>query len=203
MYEFTENIGDVTLKICVTEAEGKWLSHAEAIHCYTPTPTEVMRKGDVCLNLIFSPQLMTHPCEVQQLKKTLQTVIEAQLHPEQKNQFFCVYAALCSVPGLLAKKEAPDFLRQLHEWFPQWVPAPDTAPFDRMKDSLHKEAVHWGGWKTPKKVNDWPAYIRKPHAMRQSKAEEFARIALEIFTSINQLVKDLRTNHSVHSAQNH
>jgi hypothetical protein len=118
----------------------------------------------------------------------------------QKNRLYCLYAALWSVPGVLAKKEAPDFIRQLKLWFADDFPEEGTPEFDRLCDNLHKEARIWGGWKTPVKVNEWKSYALKKKDMNQGKINQFVSVAMEIFLPLNGLVKELRKKdfHSFH-----
>ncbi|MBR2074895.1 MAG: hypothetical protein IJ977_06440, partial [Fibrobacter sp.] len=110
----------------------------------------------------------------------------------QKNRLYCLYAALRSVPGVLAQKEAPDFLRQMRLWFANDFPNEGTPEFDRLCDNLHKEARMWGGWKTPVKVNEWKSHALQKKGMNKGKIEQFVSFALGIFLPLNGLVKELR-----------
>jgi hypothetical protein len=161
---------------------------------------ETMPKGEVVHNLIFATMLFRNDDALWKLKQLLYKAIKVYRDSGQKNRLYCLYAALWSVPGVLAKKEAPDFIRQLKLWFADDFPEEGTPEFDRLCDNLHKEARIWGGWKTPVKVNEWKSYALKKKDMNQGKINQFVSVAMEIFLPLNGLVKELRKKdfHSFH-----
>ena len=155
-------------------------------------PSETMPKGEVVSNLIFATMLFRNDEALWELKKILRKAIREYLQTGQKNRLYCLYASLRSVPGVLAKKEAPEFIRQLKLWFADDFPEEGTVEFVRLCDNLHKEARVWGGWKTPVKVNEWKSYATKKKDMNQGKINQFVSVATEIFLPLNELVKELR-----------
>ena len=161
---------------------------------------ETMPKGEMVHNLIFATMLFRNDEALWKLKQLLHNAIKEYRDSGQKNRLYCLYAALWSVPGVLAKKEASDFIRQLRLWFADDFPEEGTVEFDRLCDNLHKEARVWGGWKTPVKVNEWRSYATKLGKMRESKIKQFVSVAMETFIPLNGLVKELRTKtfHSFH-----
>ena len=151
-----------------------------------------MPEGENVTNLIFATQLFGKAEARWELKKLLRKPVKEYLASGQKNRLYCLYAALRSVPGVLAQKEAPDFLRQMRLWFANDFPNEGTPEFDRLCDNLHKEARMWGGWKTPVKVNEWKSHALQKKGMNKGKIEQFVSFALEIFLPLNGLVKELR-----------
>lgn len=154
---------------------------------------EPMPEGENVTNLIFATQLFGKAEARWELKKLLRKPVKEYLASGQKNRLYCLYAALRSVPGVLAQKEAPDFIRQLRLWFADDFPEEGTPEFARLCDNLHKEARSWGGWKTPVKVNEWKSYAIKRAGRRSSKIDNFVSVAMETFVPLNGLVKELRT----------
>ena len=153
---------------------------------------EPMPEGENVTNLIFATQLFGKAEARWELKKLLRKPVKEYLASGQKNRLYCLYAALRSVPGVLAQKEAPDFLRQMRLWFANDFPNEGTPEFDRLCDNLHKEARMWGGWKTPVKVNEWKSHALQKKGMNKGKIEQFVSFALGIFLPLNGLVKELR-----------
>ena len=153
---------------------------------------EPMPEGENVTNLIFATQLFGKAEARWELKKLLRKPVKEYLASGQKNRLYCLYAALRSVPGVLAEREAPDFLRQMKLWFANDFPEEGTPEFDRLCDNLRKEAAMWGGWKTPVKVNEWKGYAIKRRGMKKGKIEQFVSFAMGIFLPLNGLVKDLR-----------
>ena len=153
---------------------------------------EPMPEGENVTNLIFATQLFGKAEARWELKKLLRKLVKEYLASGQKNRLYCLYAALRSVPGVLAEREAPDFLRQMKLWFANDFPEEGTPEFDRLCDNLHKEARMWGGWKTPVRVNEWKSHAIKRKGMNKGKIEQFVSFAMGIFLPLNGLVKDLR-----------
>ena len=161
---------------------------------------ERMPVGENVDNLIFATQLFGKAEALWELKKILRVGVKKYVLAGQKNRLYCIYAALRSVPGVLAQKEAPDFLRQMRQWYGKDFPEEGTPEFDRLCDNLHKEARMWGGWKTPAKVNEWKSYASQRKGMSKGKITDFVSIAMEIFLPLNGLVKELHKKpfHSFH-----
>ena len=170
--------------------DGKLMTRLEMTN--DEMPTETKPEGEIVRNLIFGTMLFRDNEALWKLKKILRKAVTEYLHSGQKNRLYCLYAALRSVPGVLAQKEAPDFLRQMRLWFANDFPNEGTPEFDRLCDNLHKEARMWGGWKTPVKVNEWKSHALQKKGMNKGKIEQFVSFALEIFLPLNGLVKELR-----------
>ena len=153
---------------------------------------ERMPEGENVDNLIFATQLFGRAEALWELKKLLRKPVKEYLASGQKNRLYCIYASLRSVPGVLAHKEAPDFIRQMRLWFANDFPVEGTPEFDRLCDNLHKEARMWGGWKTPVKVSEWKSYALQRKGMKRGKVDQFVSMAMEIFLPLNGLVKELR-----------
>ena len=153
---------------------------------------EPMPDGENVTNLIFATMLFGKAEARWELKKLLRKPVKEYLASGQMNRLYCIYAALRSVPGVLAQKEAPDFLRQMRLWFVNDFPEEGTPEFDHLCDNLRKEARKWGGWKTPVKVNEWKSYAMQRKVMKKGKIDQFVSFALEVFLPVNGLVKELR-----------
>ena len=153
---------------------------------------EPMPEGENVTNLIFATQLFGKAEALWELKKLLRKPVKEYVASGQKNRLYCLYAALRSVPGVLAEREAPDFLRQMKLWFGNDFPDEGTPEFIRLCDNLHKEARMWGGWKTPVRVNEWKSHAMQRKGMNKGKIDQFVTVALEIFLPLNGLVKELR-----------
>lgn len=156
------------------------------------THNEPMPEGENVTNLIFGTLLFGKTEALWELKKLLRKPVKEFLVSGQKNRLYCIYASLRSVPGVLAQKEAPDFLRQMRLWFVNDFPEEGTPEFVRLCDNLHKEARMWGGWKTPVKVSEWKSYALQRKEMNKGKIEQFVSFALGFFLPLNGLVKELR-----------
>ena len=153
---------------------------------------ERMPVGENVDNLIFATMLFGKPEALWELKKILRVGVKKFVLSGQKNQLYCLYGALYSVPGVLAHKEAPDFLRQLNRWFPDDFPKEGCREFYQLCDTLRKEANVWGGWKVPLKVNEWKSFAKKRGGIKTEKMESFVDVAMETFLPLNALVKELR-----------
>ena len=178
-------------KLFYANVDGKLLTRLEMTNDEISQP-ERMPEGEIVHNLIFGTMLFRDNEALWKLKKILRKAVTEYLHSGQKNRLYCLYAALWSVPGVLAQKEAPDFLRQLKLWFGEDFPEEGTVEFVRLCDNLHKEARMWGGWKTPVKVNEWRTYAIHRPGMRERKIKEFVSVAMGTFLPLNGLVKELR-----------
>lgn len=171
--------------------DGQLLTRLEMTSDEMPL-SERMPEGENVTNLIFATMLFRNNEDLWELKKILRKAIKEYLQSGQKNRLYCLYAALWSVPGVLAKKEASDFIRQLNVWFADDFPKEGTAEFGRLCDNLRKEASSWGGLKTPIKVCDWKTYALKRGEMRESKINQFVSVAMQTFVPLNGLAKELR-----------
>ena len=171
--------------------DGKLLTRLEMTNDEISQP-ERMPEGENVRNLIFATMLFRNDEALWKLKVIVRKAVKEYLVSGQKNRLYCLYAALRSVPGVLAQKDAPDFVRQLRLWFADDFPEEGTLEFARLCDNLHKEARSWGGWKTPVKVNEWKSYALQRKGMNKKKVTQFVSVAMEVFFPLNGLVKELR-----------
>lgn len=172
--------------------DGQILTRLEKANAVKSASAEPMPEGENVTNLIFATMLFGKAEALWELKKLLRKPVKEYLASGQKNRLYCIYASLRSVPGVLAQKEAPDFIRQMRLWFANDFPVEGTPEFDRLRDNLHKEARMWGGWKTPVKVSEWKSYALQRKGMKKGKVDQFVSMAMEIFLPLNGLVKELR-----------
>ena len=178
-------------KLFYANVDGQMLTRLEMTNDEMP-PSETKPEGEIVRNLIFATMLFRNEEALWKLKVIVRKAVKEYRVSGQKNRLYCLYAALWSVPGVLAHKEAPDFLRQLKLWFADDFPEEGTPEFARLCDNLHKEARMWGGWKTPVKVNEWKSHALQKKGMNKGKIEQFVSFALGIFLPLNGLVKELR-----------
>ena len=178
-------------KLFYANVDGQMLTRLEMTNDEMP-PSETKPEGEIVRNLIFATMLFRNEEALWRLKVIVRKAVKEYRVSGQKNRLYCLYAALWSVPGVLAHKEAPDFLRQLKLWFADDFPEEGTPEFARLCDNLHKEARSWGGWKTPVKVNEWESHALQKKGMNKGKIEQFVSFALGIFLPLNGLVKELR-----------
>ena len=178
-------------RLFYANVDGQMLTRLEMTNDEIPQP-ERMPEGENVRNLIFATGLFGSNEALWKLKIILRKAVKGYLESKQKNRLYCLYAALWSVPGVLAQKEAPDFLRQLNLWFSDDFPEEGSVEFNRLCDNLRKEAGAWGGWKTPVKVNEWKSYAMKRTGKKSKKTENFVSVAMETFLPLNGLVKELR-----------
>ena len=148
-------------------------------------------------NIIFNVRLFSTPEKLAQLKRTIGNFIswnpikdERKIDAQTMNQFFCLYAALWSRPNVLANASLADFVRQMALWFPQWIPQDtDKKKFGRFTKALSAEQSHWKDENGKlKKVTEWKKFIQE-NKMKSQKTTHFERVAMEIYLSVNQLVK--------------
>ena len=145
-------------------------------------------------NIIFNTKLFNTREKLLKLKQTIKRFIsenpakdERKIDAKTMNQFFCLYAALWSRQRVLANESMADFVRQMALWFPQWV-STEKKQFGKFTKALSAEKSHWMDDKGLKHVTDWKMFIPKSK-MKNHKAKHFERLALEIYLSVNQLVK--------------
>lgn len=162
--------------------------------------TETLEEGEMPLeNIIFNPKLFNTPEKLVRLKLLLGSFIsnhpikgEKKIDGHQKNQFFCIYAALWSRPYVLGKTGLADFVRQMALWFPEWVPMNfDKKNFKNFNNALSTELAHWKDENGLVKVSEWKKLV-KDSSMRVSKATHFASLAQEIYFAVNALVKSMQ-----------
>ena len=178
-------------KLFYANVDGQMLTRLEMTNDEMPS-SETKPEGEIVRNLIFATMLFRNEEALWKLKVIVRKAVKEYRVSGQKNRLYCLYAALWSVPGVLAHKEAPDFIRQLKLWFADDFPEEGTPEFARLCDNLHKEARSWGGWKTPVKVNEWKSYALQRKGMNKKKVTQFVSVAMEIFFLLNGLVKELR-----------
>ena len=150
-------------------------------------------------NIIFNAKLFNTVEKLTKLKQVLGSFIshhsikdEMKIDGRQKNQFFCIYAALWSRPYVLSKTGLADFVRQMALWFPEWVPTDvDKKNFKNFNNALSTELAHWKDEDGLVKVGDWKKLV-KDSSMRVSKAAHFANLAQEIYLAVNTLVKSMQ-----------
>ena len=150
-------------------------------------------------NIIFNPKLFNTAEKLARLKQILGSFIsnhpakdEKKIDGHQKNQFFCIYAALWSRAYVLVKTGLADFVRQMALWFPEWVPTDvDKKNFKNFNNALSTELAHWKDEDGLVKVGDWKKLV-KDSSMRVSKAAHFANLAQEIYLAVNALVKSMQ-----------
>ena len=163
------------------------------------TETEVTSPAEESLeNIIFNTRLFNTPEKLAVLKETLEdffcdnpTKDYGKLNVRSKNQFFCLYAALWSRPGVLANTRIADFVKQMVLWFPQWTAnEKDVKVIRHLKDALYDEQQNWKLNDTLQNVTEWCKFINQG-CMSKTKARRFGQLAMSIYTSVNQLVKNL------------
>ena len=162
------------------------------------TETEVsMPVEEPMENIIFNAKLFTTPEKLAMLKQTIgnffsdsPTKDDKKINVRNKNQFFCLYAALWSRPNVLANTRITDFVKQMALWFPQWIDVEkDGKTIKHLKEALYDEQQNWKLNNTQQKVTDWHLFIGQG-SMSKAKARHFGQLAMAIYTSVNQLIKD-------------
>ena len=162
------------------------------------TETEVsMPVEEPMENIIFNAKLFNTPEKLAMLKETIEnffcnhpTKDKNKINIRSKNQFFCLYAALWSRPNVLANTRITAFVKQMVLWFPQWTAdAKDEKTIKRLKEALYDEQQNWKLNNALQKVTEWHLFIAQG-SMSKAKAKHFGQLAMAIYTSVNQLVKD-------------
>ena len=162
------------------------------------TETEVISPAEESLeNIIFNARLFNTPEKLAKLKEALEnffcdnpTKDYGKLNVRSKNQFFCLYAALWSRPGVLANTRIADFVKQMILWFPQWTADEnDVKVIRQLKEALYDEKQNWKLNDVQLKVTDWHLFINQG-SMSKAKARHFGKLAMAIYASVNQLIKD-------------
>lgn len=166
------------------------------------TEKEVASPAEVPLeNIIFNAKLFNTNEKLSKLKNVMETFIcntpikgEKKIDASAKNQYFYLYAALWSLPDVLADDSMVKFVRQMALWFPEQIPS-DKKGQRNYEQSLSHEKKKWEEEKQLLKVTQWKTFIMKS-SMSVTKATHFESIAMKVYTTVNVLLKDmLRENH--------
>ena len=153
------------------------------------------------VNIIFNPRLFNTNEKLAKLKNAIKAFIcinpakdEKKIDASTKNQYFYLYAALWSLPDVLADDSMVNFVRQMGMWFPEQIPF-DKKEQRNYEQSLSHEKKKWEQEKQLLKVTQWKNFIRKS-SMSVKKATHFESLAMKVYTTVNMLLKDmLRENH--------
>lgn len=148
-------------------------------------------------NIIFHPKLFNRPANLTAIKQAIGRFIaihpvkgEKKIDAKSRNQFFYLYAALWSLPNVLADDSMVKFVRQMALWFPEWLSA-DKKELRNYEQSLSHEKKKWEKDNELLNVTQWYSFI-KGSSMSVNKAKHFHALAMEIYTTINTLVKNVR-----------
>ena len=162
------------------------------------TETVVASQTELTLeNIIFNPKVFDSEKKLYALKQTIGNFISAnptkdekKIDVRTKNQFFYLYAALWSLPNVLTDESMVNFVRQMALWFPQHLSS-EKKMCRKYERSLSYEKQKWERNGMLLEVMDWKGLIAK-NGMQKNKAVRFERLAREIFTTLNLLIKDMR-----------
>ena len=152
-------------------------------------------------NIIFCPRLFNTSEKVTKLKRTIGSFIsenptkdEMKVDASAKNQYFYLYAALWSLPNVLADDSMVNFIRQMALWFPEHILSGKKVQRN-YELSLSHEKKKWEKENQLLKVTQWKTFI-KESSMSVKKATYFESLAMKIYTTINVLLKGmLKENH--------
>ena len=96
-------------------------------------------------NIIFNPRLFNTNEKLTKLKNAMKAFIsinpakdEKKIDASAKNQYFYLYAALWSLPNVLADDSMVNFIRQMALWFPEQIPS-DKKEQRKYEQSLSHE----------------------------------------------------------------
>ena len=149
-------------------------------------------------NIIFNTKLFNTSEKLEQLKRVIGSFIsenpakdEMKVDANTKNQFFYLYAALWSLPNLLSDDSMVSFIRQMAVWFPEWIPL-EKKMLRNYELSLSHEKKKWEQNKKLLKVTEWKTFVKRS-GMSIKKAEHFEALAMMIYTTVNLIVKDIRS----------
>ena len=149
-------------------------------------------------NIIFSPKLFNTPEKLAKLKQTLGSFIsnhpvkdEKKIDVRTKNQFFYLYAALWSLSDVLTDDSMVNFIRQMALWFPEWISLNEKEQ-RKYEQSLSHEKKKWEQEETLLKLMEWKPFI-KQSGMSVKKAMHFESLAMKIYTTVNLMVKEIRS----------
>ena len=162
------------------------------------TETEVASPAEEPLeNIIFNPKLFNTSEKLAMLKQTIGSFIsenptkdEMKVDARTKNQFFYLYAALWSLPDVLADDSMVSFVRQMALWFSECLPS-EKKEQRNYEQSLSHEKKKWEQENGLLKVTEWKTFIKKS-GMSIKKAERFEALAMTMYFTINELLKGFR-----------
>lgn len=181
-----------TLKVYPCTSNEDIIRQVKIEETWIPKRTEVHLE-----NIIFNPKLFNTQEKLGKLKQTLGGFIcdnptkdEKKVDARTKNQFFYLYAALWSLPDVIADDSMANFVRQLAIWFPEWLPS-EKKKQRSYEQSLSHEKKKWEKQERLLKVTEWKSFI-KQSGMSISKATYFEALAMKVYTSLNLMIKDVR-----------
>ena len=148
-------------------------------------------------NIIFNPKVFDTEKQLYALKQTIGNFIstspakdEKKIDARTKNQYFYLYAALWSLPDVLADDSMVSFVRQMALWFPECFPS-EKKEQRNYEQSLSHEKKKWEREGELLKVTQWKTFIKKS-SMSVKKATHFESLAIEVYTTVNVLLKGIR-----------
>lgn len=152
---------------------------------------------DATENIIFNPKVFNTPEKLARLKQTISGCIgenptkdEKKIDASKKNQLFYLYAALWSLPDVIANESMVNFVRQMAIWFPEYLSL-DKKEQRNYEQSLSHEKKKWEQEGELLKVTAWKTFI-KQSSMSLTKAKYFEALAITIYTTVNELLKGIR-----------
>lgn len=166
------------------------------------TETEVTTLVEEPLeNIIFNPKLFNTNEKLTKLKNAMKAFIsinpakdEKKIDASSKNQYFYLYAALWSLPDVLADDSMVNFIRQMALWFPEHILSGKKVQRN-YELSLSHEKKKWEQENQLLKVTQWKTFI-KESSMSVKKATYFESLAMKIYMTVNVLLKGmLKENH--------
>ena len=147
-------------------------------------------------NIIFNPRLFNTNEKLTKLKNAMKAFIsinpakdEKKIGSSTKNQYFYLYAALWSLPDVLADDSMVNFIRQMALWFPEQISS-DKKEQRKYELSLSHEKKKWEQEKQLLKVTQWKKFIGNS-SMNVKKATHFELLTMKIYTTVNVLMKDM------------
>ena len=162
------------------------------------TETEIIIPVEESMeNIIFNPKVFNTPEKLARLKQTISGCIgenpaqdEKKIDASKKNQLFYLYAALWSLPDVIANESMVNFVRQMALWFPEYLSL-DKKEQRNYEQSLSHEKKKWEQEDELLKVTAWKTFIKKS-SMSLTKAKYFEALAITIYTIVNELLKGIR-----------
>ena len=152
---------------------------------------------DATENIIFNPKVFNTPEKLARLKQTISGCIgenptkdEKKIDASKKNQLFYLYAALWSLPDVIANESMVNFVRQMAIWFPEYLSL-DKKEQRNYEQSLSHEKKKWEQEDELLKVTAWKTFI-KQSSMSLTKAKYFEALAITIYITVNELLKGIR-----------
>ena len=115
---------------------------------------------------------------------------EKKIDASKKNQLFYLYAALWSLPDVIANESMVNFIRQMALWFPEYLSL-DKKEQRNYEQSLSHEKKNWEQEDELLKVTEWKTFFKKS-SMSLTKAKSFEALAITIYTTVNELLKGIR-----------